>query len=188
MDEYEAFIKDYVEKMKEALDMIDIFSIKKAIEEIKRVKEEGKKILIIGNGGSSSTATHFASDLFKTSEQKIKAISLVDNIPLITALANDFSFSDIFSYQIDTLGETGDLLIIFSVHGGDHRSDNLVKAVYTAKQKGIKTCVFVGFDGGRLKELADLVVHIPINSTGHVESIHVFLHHLITFALKEGKR
>lgn len=177
-----------------------------AISEQKKIKEivnilfsarkNGNSVFLIGNGGSASTATHFAADLVKTvvdvpEKSGFKAISLVDNIPLYTALVNDWGKESIFVYQLRSLLKPEDVLVAFSVHGGSGSdldgawSQNITAAIKYAKDNGGRTIGFAGFDGGAMKTLCDVCVVVPANSTPIVESLHVLLAHGVTFCLKE---
>lgn len=146
-------------------------------------------IFVMGCGGSASTATHFAADLAKT-VGGFKAISLVDNIPLVSAYTNDLGWESVFEGQLDTWLKKGDVLVGFSVHGGNKKwSGNLTKALKLAKKRGAKIIGFSGFDGGALKEMADACFVVPVYSdeygTPVVEAMHVVIAHGIVFELKE---
>ncbi len=185
----EEYIEDYLMKLKEELESIDYAKVKEVVNLLIEAKRLEKRVFLIGNGGSSSIATHFAADLLKTSGKDIRALSLSENVPLFTAILNDMGFSNTFSYQIERLLERGDILFVFSVHGGSSTtSSNLVKAAIKAKEKGGKVVSFVGFDGGRLKEISDICIHIKSYHTGRVESIFSVLTHMVTFFLKEGEK
>ncbi|MEK7646891.1 MAG: SIS domain-containing protein [Patescibacteria group bacterium] len=155
-----------------------------------------QQVFLIGNGGSASTATHFAADLVKTVVSNmgcpgIAAISLADNIPLASALVNDWGKGSLFVEQLRTFYAPGDILIAFSVHGGSGSdkdgawSQNLLQAIQYVKDNGGITIGFSGFDGGVMKTMCHHCVVVPAESTPLVESMHVLLAHLITFRLKE---
>lgn len=151
-------------------------------------KERGT-IFTMGCGGSASTATHFAADLAKTCGG-FKTLSLVDNIPLVSAYTNDLGWESVFEGQLDTWLKKGDVLVGFSVHGGNKKwSGNLTKALQLAKKRGAKIVGFSGFDGGALKEMADACMIVPINEmkygTPVVEAMHSVITHGIVFELKE---
>ena len=191
MDNIE-FITNYFDDAKHIIDSISKDDISKVIDILDDARKKEKKVFVCGNGGSASTATHFAADLFKLG--KIKAISLNENVPLTTAIINDEGWSELYIHQLELLYEEGDLLIVISVHGGSGEdkagawSQNLVKAInYVKKHKGT-TIGFSGFDGGLFKKITDVCVVVPFNSTPHVESFHLVLEHLITFRLHEGSR
>jgi len=186
------YITKYFEDAKEILDNLSKEDISKVIDILSDARKKGKKVFICGNGGSASTATHMACDLFKLGG--IKAISIKENVPLATAIINDEGWSELYVQQLERLYDEGDVLITISVHGGSGKdkaglwSQNLVKAIdYVNKHKGT-TIGFSGFDGGVMKELTDVCVVVPFNSTPHVESFHMVLEHLIAFRLHEGTR
>lgn len=158
--------------------------------------ENGNNVFLVGNGGSASTATHFAADLVKTvvgnpNKVGFRAISLSDNIPLSSALINDWGKESLFVYQLRTFLRSGDVLIVFSVHGGSGFdldgawSQNVTAAIKYAKDNGGRIIGFAGFDGGAMKTLCDICAIVPADSTPIVESLHVLLAHGITFCLKE---
>jgi D-sedoheptulose 7-phosphate isomerase len=186
------FIKKYFDDAEYILNNISKEKISKVIDILSDARKKGKKVFICGNGGSASTATHFAADLFKLA--KIKAISLNENVPLATAIINDEGWGELYIHQLKLLYEEGDVLIAISVHGGSGTdkaglwSQNLVKAIdYVNKNKGT-TIGFSGFDGGAFKDITNVCVVVPFNSTPQVESFHIMLEHLITFRLHEGTR
>lgn len=163
---------------------------------------QNKRIVyIMGCGGSSSTASHLAADLAKTVMPKYKAktglktISLVDNVPLASAWTNDEGWGSVFSGQLKPWISEDDILIGFSVHGGSGSgnagpwSQNLVNAMRLAQERGAKIIGFSGFDGGAMKQMADVCLVVPVDEepygTPAVEALHVVLHHAIIFDLKE---
>ena len=155
-------------------------------------------VFLMGNGGSASTATHFSCDLSKVTivpgKPRLKVMSLVDNIPLVSAWTNDDGFDSIFVEQLEPWLAAGDTLIGLSVHGGSKRSDggpwsqNLGRAMALAQKRGAHTLGLSGFDGGALKEMSEVCIVVPIASeplgTPIVEAFHVVLHHLLTTALR----
>ena len=162
------------------------------IEYLRIARRMKSKVFICGNGGSAGTAVHMACDLFKISG--IRAISLNDNVPLMTAIINDDGWENLYTEQLKRLYDDGDMLIAISVHGGSGKdkaglwSQNLTKAIdYVKKHDGI-TLGLSGFDGGAMKEMCDACVTVPANSTPLVESFHMVLEHLIAFELQEGDR
>lgn len=166
--------------------------ISKFVDYLKVAKKEKVKVFICGNGGSAGTATHLACDLFKIAG--IKAISLNDNVPLMTAIINDNGWENLFVDQLKQLYALGDMLITISVHGGTGRdkagkwSQNLTKAIEYVKENGGITLGLSGFDGGVMKELCNVCLVVPAESTPLVEAFHVVLHHYIAFELQEGDR
>ena len=144
--------------MSEIAKRIDTDSVDKSIQILYEAWKDDKQIFVIGNGGSASTATHFASDLNKwvseKAERRFRAFALVDNIPLVSALTNDNGWSEVYSDQLRNFFRKGDVLIAISVHGGSGSdkaglwSQNLLKAVKYAKDNGGKVVGLAGFDGG----------------------------------------
>jgi len=153
-------------------------------------------VFTAGNGGSASTASHFAADLNKYTSSKadhrFRALCLNDNVTLVSALTNDDGWDNVYSYQLDSFMREGDVLVAFSVHGGSggdnagEWSQNLLKAARVVKEKNGRLLAFVGFDGGVLHKIADASVLVPANSTPQVEGFHLVLTHLIAARLKQA--
>ncbi len=160
--------------------------------------QRGNTIFTCGNGGSAGTASHLAADLCKCTivpnQPRLRAMSLVDNIPLLSALTNDDGWENVYVEQLKSLFHAGDVVVGISVHGGNGRdkaglwSQNLLRAMQYARDRGGYALGFSGFDGGAMKDLADVCVVVPYNTTPHVESFHVVLHHLVTFCLADRIR
>lgn len=156
-------------------------------------------IFTIGCGGSASTASHFAADLAKATitkgKPRLKAIALVDNIPLVSAWTNDSGWESVFAEQLEPWLTKKDVLVCFSVHGGRGKGDagpwseNLVAAMKLAKERKAKIIGFSGFDGGEIKKMADFCIIIPNRSkvygTPLIEAMHAVIHHGLIFELKE---
>jgi len=180
-------IKEYFSIFNSSLSKVDEQSIKKMIEELYTAYENDKMIFVIGNGGSAANASHFAQDLSKgvlldqSINKRIRALSLTDNIAYITALANDDGYEKIFIAQMRTFSQAGDLLIVIS---GSGNSPNVIEAVNFAKRNGIKVIGVTGYDGGKLKELADLSVHVPLNEMCMAESVHSVIFHYVISSLR----
>ena len=145
-----------------------------------------KRIFFAGNGGSAATASHFTNDLVKGlspgNVNRFKAFSLVDQVSVITALANDYDYSVIFSEQLKNYAEKGDLLVVIS---GSGNSPNVVKACEYAAEIGMKTAAFTGRDGGKLKTLCDLSIIAPIECMEKIEDIHMLWEHCTICTLRE---
>ncbi len=167
-----------------------------AINVLFRAWKENRWVFIMGNGGSASTATHLASDLAKTicetpQDKGLKAMALVDNIPLVSAMTNDWGWENLYENQLKTYYEHGGVGIGISVHGGSGSdvagqwSQNLMKGLQYIKDRGGPTIGLSGFDGGPMKNLVDVGIVVPVDSTPIVEGMHVGLHHLIVFGLKQ---
>lgn len=171
-------------------------AISQVVEALFNAWKNGNWVFVVGNGGSAGTATHFVGDLIKTTidrpEHKgLRAVALGDNIPMISAATNDWGWHDAYTGVLNTYWSKGGVVIAFSVHGGAGKdkggawSQNLLKALQFAKDNGGTAIGISGFDGGAMKDLSDISVVVPADSTPLVESFHVILFHLITFRLKE---
>lgn len=192
----EDFIQNYLSEAKKVTEVISIADVNRVIELLFKAWGNGSQVFICGNGGSASTASHFACDLSKTTivngKRRFKAYCLNDNMPLVSALINDEGFDNLFLEQLKANFEEEDILICISVHGGAGKdkaglwSQNLLKAMKYAQQQGGKTVGLSGFDGGPMKEVADACIVVPIDSTPQVESFHVILEHLICNCLRKN--
>ena len=187
------YIKNYFKELKETIDKISVEDIKRVTNILYEAYKRDKQIFVIGNGGSASTASHFACDLSKGTLQRIydekekrfRVISLTDNVAHLTALANDLDYNDVFSQQLRNLVNPGDIVVAIS---GSGNSKNILNAVDSASKSGAITIGFLGFDGGKLKEKVDHYIHVPSNHYGRIEDLHLVLAHLISSYLTEMKK
>lgn len=189
------YITNYLDEVKEIAGRMSVADIDRAVELLYEVWEDGSRVFICGNGGSASTATHFACDLAKTTiidgRQRFNVECLNDNIPLMLALVNDDGFDNLFVEQLVGKFHPGDVVICISVHGGAGRdkaqlwSQNLLKAIRYVQENGGRAIGLSGFDGGPMKDIADVCIVVPAESTPHVESFHLTLEHLICNALRQ---
>lgn len=157
--------------------------------------EQDRTVFLFGNGGSASTATHFAADLVQCALspqcKRLKAVSLCDSIPLTSALVNDRGWENVYREQLQTFACEGDVGIGISVHGGAGQdaagawSQNVLRGLRYLRDLGCPTIGFIGFDGGVMKDIVDVPVIVPAASTPIVEGFHVVLHHLIASVLRE---
>lgn len=191
----EKYINDFLADSKGIIDKLSREDIDKATEIIYDAWKNGNTVFLVGNGGSASTATHMAADLTKTmaveGKKRLASLALVDNIPMVSALTNDNGWGEIYTEQLMAYFRKGDVVIAYSVHGGSGKdkagawSQNLLKALQYAKDNGGKAVGFAGFDGGAMRQMADVCVVVPAESTPQVEAMHVVLNHMIVFCLKE---
>ena len=150
-------------------------------------RNSGNTVFIAGNGGSASTASHFATDIGiggLNRTKPIKAVSLCDNLAAITASANDNGYDSIFSDQLTTLCNPGDLLIVITASGN---SMNLIRAIEACRSLGVDVFSLTGFDGGKVKELTagnNIHIQTPVGSYGIVEDLHLSICHMITECLR----
>lgn len=187
------FITKYLIELKRCLDKLDKGKIEQAITMLIEAYKNDQQVFILGNGGGASTSSHMACDLSKgtlqriydNSERRFRIISLTDNVALMTALANDLSYDDIFSQQLQNLVRPNDVVIAIS---GSGNSPNVVKAVEYAKKCGAKTIGFLGFTtGGTLGTMVDCAIIVDSNYYGPIEDIQLVLNHLITSWLAKIK-
>lgn len=200
--ETKEFIRRYFKNSKEVIDALEKQEdkIEKIVDILFEAWRMGRGVYVLGNGGSASTASHFAADLAKTindmpGKRGMKALTPWDNIPLISAIVNDRPKEDYFTAWLDTYYEPGGVGIGISVHGGSGTdfggqwSQNIPKGLQYIKDRAGVTIGLSGFDGGPMAKMADVAVVVPVTEkdigTPLVESFHVVLHHLIVFRLKE---
>ena len=160
--------------------------IKYILKNIKLCIGRKKKIIVAGNGGSSSDADHFVGELICTyksrSRKSIPAISLSSNSAIITAWSNDFSFSTVYERQISSIGGKGDLLVLLSTSGGNKKNNqsiNLINAAIKAKKMGIKVISLIGNNGGELKKVSDISLIVKSNLTSHIQEAHITILHYL---------
>lgn len=176
---------DYQLRVSGAVSSLDHGSVTTLVAELLETRNREGTVFMAGNGGSASTAGHIVVDwMMGTSISKppLRVISLAENSATITALGNDHSFDSIFSRQVLALGKRGDLLVVISASGN---SKNLIQAAEAAQKRGMKVCAMTGFDGGALKKLADIAVHVPtaIGDYGVAEDAHLAIGHAVKEAL-----
>lgn len=156
---------------------------------LERAYRNGHRIFIMGNGGSAATASHFALDLAKNTimpgAPRLKAISLTDHVPLITAWSNDTAYEHIFSEQLTNMIEPGDVAIGISASGN---SPNVINALLLAKQSNAFTIALLGANGGQIKDIVDAYVLAPGQNIEQEEDAHLILAHVITRHMREVVR
>lgn len=175
-------INEYIKQFNEAFDRVSEKEINKAIKLLSNTHKQSGLVYLIGNGGSSAIASHWANDLNKpkhdvSTGKRVMAMCLSDNTPLLTAIANDIGYDYIYSEQLKNFIDSHHLLIAISSSGN---SPNIIEAAVTARAKGMKVIALVGFDGGKLSKISDAVIHVPSNDYGIIESIHHTLIHYLT--------
>jgi len=175
------FTNGYFLELRSTLDEIPMEKVERIVQIIYEAYRNNKYVFIMGNGGSASTASHFACDLGKGTicegKPRFRVMSLNDNMPLITALANDFGYEKVFIEQLMNLINPGDVVVSIT---GSGNSPNILKAVEYAKGQGAKTIGLIGFRGGKLKEIVDEHITVSNMNYGQVEDIHLILSHAIS--------
>lgn len=156
-----------------------------AINEICERLSRGRKIIVFGNGGSAAQAQHFTAELvnkFLKSRRAIPALSLTTDTSSLTAIANDLSFDYVFSRQLEALGNEGDVVLAISTSG---ESPNVIRALDTAKEKGLFTIGLTGEGGGTVGSFCEILLDVPSKETPRVQEIHLFLLHLLCQEIEE---
>jgi len=173
--------RNYLDSLKRFLDQIPLEKVEAITDILYQAYRDNRQVFIMGNGGSASTASHFACDLGKGTiipgKPRFRVISLNDNISLITALSNDFGYEEVFREQLMNLVNAGDIVIGIT---GSGNSPNVLKAMEYARSRGAVTIGFIGFDGGKLRGMVDEEITIACDNYGQVEDIHLILEHLIS--------
>ena len=155
-----------------------------AVQLLKNTVKTGGKIMICGNGGSAADSQHIAAELtgrFSVNRKPIPGLALSTDTSAITAIANDFSYEEIFSRQIDAIGNPGDCLIGISTSG---KSKNVIKAIESAHTSGIKTIGLLGCEGGYIGHLANLSIIVPSVKTSRIQEMHILIGHILCGALE----
>jgi len=179
-------VEDYFRRLQAELDRVDRAEVRALADSIYEAWRNEKFVFIFGNGGSATTASHLAEDLGKGSlreadlldetKRRLKVMSLTDNVGWITAIGNDLGYDQVFVQQLMHYGQPGDLAIAIS---GSGNSPNVLKAVDWANRHGLKTFGMTGYEGGKLKELQQAGLHVPLDDMGMVESIHACAIHWV---------
>lgn len=157
-----------------------------AADTVIRALKSGCKLLVAGNGGSAAEAMHMAEELvgrFKSNRRPLPAIALVADPTALTCIGNDFGFEHIFGRQVEALGATGDVLVVFSTSG---KSENLKLAVDAAEKKGLKVVSILGRDGGSLAGRGDVDIVVTSNATERIQEAHQVILHLILSAIEKA--
>jgi len=175
------FTEKYISQVIAHLNSVDEKQLGTFFEEIRKTTSSGGRIYFIGNGGSASTCSHFANDLARCEIEgtPVRAISLCENNSLITAIANDFGYENIFKLQLKRELSQNDLVVAVSVSGN---SENLLKAIEYTNNRNIKSFALLGSNGGRLLDMVSSSIHISSGAEefGPVEDVHLVLNHLIS--------
>jgi D-sedoheptulose 7-phosphate isomerase len=191
MDDFRTeFVSDYISRIKRILDDMQKYDLTEKANAIVDVlltaRKENKTVFIMGNGGSASTASHFVGDLSKGTivdgYPRFKAIALTDNIPNMLAWGNDNCYEDIFVEQLKNFLNPGDVVIGIS---GSGNSKNVLRAIEYANAHNAITVGFSGFEGGKLKDLAQISLVVPSNYMQRIEDIHLLLEHMMTSLIRE---
>lgn len=178
MRDYTNEIAAYFEREKQVLDLIDKSSLSEVMNILEQARLDGRHIFIMGNGGSAATASHYCCDFNKGislyKDKRYRMICLNDNVPTMMAYANDMSYDDVFVSPLQNFYQKGDVVIGIS---GSGNSENVVRAIQWSKEHGAVTIAFTGYNGGKLKQIAEYGVHIPVDDMQITEDLHMVLDH-----------
>ena len=175
--------RDYFASIHRLADQVDLTILDRIVHLLKKAHQRGSMVYVMGNGGSAANASHFANDLGKSTKRdhlpSIRVLSLTDNTPWLTALANDEGYDNVFAGQLENYVQKEDVVIAISVSGN---SPNILRAVELANEKGAVTIGLTGFDGGKLKDSVDESLHVssPKGVYTLVEDVHMMILNIIT--------
>ncbi len=181
------FAEQYKTDLLDAIALIDTSQVDRAIQWFDDARSASKHIFVCGNGGSASTASHFACDIVKGASfnrpVRFRIMALTDSLPTLTAYSNDVSYECVFAEQLKNFAEPGDLVMAIS---GSGNSPNVLRAVEYANSIGCKTIALTGRDGGKLGPLAQLNLQVPVPHMGRIEDAHMIICHMIAYRFMDS--
>ncbi|HEX3748511.1 MAG TPA: SIS domain-containing protein [Bryobacteraceae bacterium] len=176
------FAAEYKKSTLEAMEQIDLTKVGEAIEWFREARDAGRHIFVCGNGGSASTASHFACDMVKGAsferDARFRILALTDSLPTLTAYSNDVGYDVVFAEQLRNFASPGDLFMAIS---GSGNSPNVLRAIEYANAAGCRTIALTGRDGGRLGPLAQLNIQVSVPHMGRIEEAHMVVCHMICY-------
>jgi D-sedoheptulose 7-phosphate isomerase len=185
----ENFFAGYALRLQNILAASDWSGVEQLAQAMLEAWHGGKQVFLCGNGGSAGNAIHLANDfvygIAMQTGAGIRALSLSANSAVTTCLANDLGYEHIYSEQLAVQGQPGDILIVLS---GSGNSPNIVKVLEQARSMDIKTCAILGYKGGRCKELADVVIHFPVDDMQIAEDLQLVVGHMLMQWLYQQRR
>jgi D-sedoheptulose 7-phosphate isomerase len=180
------FAEEYKSALIDTIDRIDTDLIEQAIEWFRETRSNNRHIFVCGNGGSASTASHFACDIVKGAsfnrQERFRIMALTDSLPTITAYSNDVSYECVFAEQLKNFAQPNDLVMCIS---GSGNSPNVLRAAEYANSIGCRTIALTGRDGGKLGPLANLNIQVPVPHMGRIEDGHMIICHIIAYHFME---
>ena len=180
--------KEYSEKLQQVLQTTDWTPVELLADKMLDCWVNNRSVYLCGNGGSAGNAIHLANDFLygiaNETGKGLKVHALPANSAVITCLGNDLGYDSIFSEQVAVYCEESDLLIVLS---GSGNSPNVLRALEQAKAKGVTTCALLGFSGGQAKDIADIVIHIPVDDMQIAEDLQIIIGHMLMKWLKSKK-
>jgi D-sedoheptulose 7-phosphate isomerase len=183
------YVADYLEKVKAAIDLVDSSRVDTLISWLAETRTAKHSIFTMGNGGSSSTASHWVNDLVKGASyeknERFKVMCLNDSVSTLTAYSNDVDYDQALVEPLKNFLEEGDLVIAIS---GSGNSSNVIRAIEYAKSIGARTVGLTGRDGGKLSSLVDLEIRVPEPNMGRIEDVHMMITHAVSWSFIENER
>jgi D-sedoheptulose 7-phosphate isomerase len=180
------FVQRYRAHVTGTLELIDAGKVAQAIQFLREARDQGRHIFVCGNGGSASTASHFACDIVKGASyqqnKRFRIMALTDSLPTLTAYSNDVGYECVFAEQLKNFAEHGDVVMAISSSGN---SLNVVRAIEYANSIGCHTIALSGGDGGKLGPLAQLNIHVKEPHMGRIEDAHMIVCHMIGYYFME---
>lgn len=181
------FSANYKTAVQEAINQIDLDRVEQAIQWFEEARAHNKHIFVCGNGGSASTASHFACDIVKGASfnrtERFRILALTDSLPTLTAYSNDVGYECVFAEQLKNFAQSGDVVMAIS---GSGNSPNVLRALEYGNSIGCKTIALTGRDGGKLGPLAQLNIQVPVPHMGRIEDAHLIICHMICYRFMEA--
>ena len=179
----------YKTNLLQAIEAIDVDQVNQAIQVLSEARDQNQHVFVCGNGGSASTASHFACDMVKGAsfgrEKRFRIMALTDSLPTITAYSNDVSYDCVFAEQLKNFAQPGDVVMAIS---GSGNSPNVLRAVEYAKSAGCRTIALTGRDGGKLGPLAEINIQAKIPHMGRIEDVHMIVSHMIAYHFMDTEK
>ena len=181
------FAEQYKTALLETISQIDTGKVAQAIDWFDEARAHSRHIFVCGNGGSASTASHFACDMVKGAsfnrDRRFRIMALTDSLPTLTAYSNDVSYESVFVEQLKNFAQSGDLVLCIS---GSGNSPNVLRAAEYANSIGCRTIGLTGRDGGKLAPLAQLNIQVPVPHMGRIEDAHMIICHMIAYRFMDS--
>jgi D-sedoheptulose 7-phosphate isomerase len=185
----QSFPASYKTDLLQAIEAIDLEKVNQAIETLGQARDQNRHVFVCGNGGSASTASHFACDMVKGAsygrKSRFRIMALTDSLPTITAYSNDVSYDCVFAEQLKNFAQPGDVVIAIS---GSGNSPNVLRAIEYANSIGCRTIALTGRDGGKLAPLAEINIQAAIPHMGRIEDVHMIVSHMIAYHFMDTEK
>jgi D-sedoheptulose 7-phosphate isomerase len=179
----------YKSDLVQAIEAVDLEKVNEAISVLKQARDQNQHVFVCGNGGSASTASHFACDMVKGASfgraSRFRIMALTDSLPTITAYSNDVSYDCVFAEQLKNFAQPGDVVVAIS---GSGNSPNVLRAVEYANSVGCRTIAMTGRDGGKLAPLAEVNIQAKIPHMGRIEDVHMIVAHMIAYYFMDAEK